>query len=65
MRAKLDKFLNSWISKKLSVFVVATVLASSGRLDGAEWTNVALVYISAQSAVDIVRQLRSTKNNID
>lgn len=62
MRARIDQFLNSWISKKLSVFVVATVLASSGRLDGAEWTNVALVYISAQSAVDIVRSLRNNNN---
>ena len=62
MRARLDKFLNSWVSKKLSVFIFATVLATAGRLEGAEWTNVALVYISAQSAVDIVRSLRNNNN---
>lgn len=66
MRARIDQFLNSWISKKLSVFVVATVLAFASRLDGHEWTSVALMYIGTQGAVDIVRQLRnrSTDNNV-
>lgn len=66
MRARIDQFLNSWVSKKLSVFVIACFGLFSGVITDSEWTNIALVYISAQSAVDIVAQLRgSSKNNID
>ena len=60
--SRLDKFLNSWVSKKLSVFVVATVLASVGRLHGSEWANIAIVYIGTQGAVDIFKHLRSNSN---
>jgi hypothetical protein len=62
MRARLDKILNSWVSKKLSVFIVATVLASVGQLDGHEWANIALMYIGTQGAIDAVKQLRSNSN---
>lgn len=58
MKAKIDKFLSSWVSKKLLVFVVATGLALSSKVTGSEWVQVALVYIGSQSAVDIVKQLR-------
>ena len=58
MKQKLDAFLNNWVSKKLMVFVTATVLAFVGRLDGPEFVNVAVVYIGTQGAIDVIRQLR-------
>ena len=58
MKQHIDKFLNSWISKKLMVFIVATVLASAARLEGSEWVNVAIMYIGTQGAIDAIRQLR-------
>jgi hypothetical protein len=61
MRARIDAFLNSWISKKLMVFVTATVLAFSDKLTGEQFVNVALVYIGTQGAVDIVERLRGQK----
>ena len=62
MRARLDKFLNSWVSKKLSVFVVATILALTGKLTSADWVTVSVVYIGTQGALDFAIQLRN-KNN--
>ncbi len=61
MRAKIDAFLNSWISKKLMVFIVATFLAFSDKLTGEQFVNVAMVYIGTQGAIDAVRALRNFK----
>lgn len=59
MRARIDKFLNSWISKKLSVFIVACFGLFSGAITDSEWTNIALMYVGTQGAIDIVKQLRN------
>ena len=61
MKARIDAFLNSWISKKLMVFIVATVLSFSDKLTGEQFVNVALVYIGTQGAVDIVERLRGQR----
>jgi hypothetical protein len=58
--SKIDKFLNSWVSKKLFVLVVATALALSSKVTGSEWVNVAMVYIGSQSAIDFMKQLRNS-----
>ena len=59
MRAKIDQILNSWISKKLMVFIVACFGLFSGTLTSAEWVNIAMVYLGTQGAIDAVMQLRS------
>tara|TARA_R110000772_G_scaffold177622_1_gene289132 strand:+ start:398 stop:580 length:183 start_codon:yes stop_codon:yes gene_type:complete len=59
MKAKLDQFLASWVSKKLSVFIVATVLASTYVLEGSEWANIAIMYIGTQGAIDAITRLRN------
>lgn len=57
--SKIDKFLNSWVSKKLTVFVVATALALSSKVTSSDWVTVAIVYLGTQGAVDIVKQIRN------
>lgn len=59
MKARIDAFLNSWISKKLMVFIVATTLAFSGKLTGDQFVNVAIMYIGTQGAIDAIRSLRN------
>lgn len=61
MKARIDAFLNSWISKKLMVFIVATSLAFSDKLTGEQFVNVAIMYIGTQGAIDAVRALRNYK----
>ena len=59
--AKVDKILNSWVSKKLFVFVIATALAIFGDLTSADLVVIATVYIGTQGAIDAVERLK--RNN--
>ena len=64
MRARIDQFLNSWVSKKLSVFVVATILALSGKLTSSDWVTISSIYIGTQGVIDALAQLRGhSKDN--
>lgn len=63
MKAKIDAFLNSWISKKLMVFVIASFGLFSGTLTSADFVNISVVYIGTQGAIDAIKQLRGNKNN--
>ena len=61
MKARLDAFLNNFISKKLSVFVVACIGLFSGTLNSGDWVTIAAVYIGTQGVIDAVSKLRSNK----
>ena len=54
MKAWADKHLSHFISKKLSVFVVATVYLASGYIDGGQWMVIASVYIGGQTFIDAI-----------
>lgn len=54
----VDKILNSWVSKKLFVFVTATALAVFGDLTSSDWVIIATVYIGTQGVIDAVTKLR-------
>ena len=58
MKGKIDKFLGYFISKKLSVFIVASFFVGFGMIESTEWVNVAVLYIGGQSVVDAVAKLR-------
>jgi len=62
MRAKIDQFLNKWVSRKLSVFVVASFGLFSGTLTSSDWVVIATAYVSLQGFVDIVAQLKKSNN---
>jgi hypothetical protein len=56
--SRIDRFLNSWISKKLSVFVVASFGLFSGTLTSGDWVTIAAVYIGTQGVIDAISKLR-------
>jgi membrane-associated protease RseP (regulator of RpoE activity) len=58
MKGKLDKFLGYFVSKKLSVFIVASFFIGFGMIESTEWVNVSLIYIGGQSVIDAVAKLR-------
>jgi Fe-S cluster assembly ATPase SufC len=60
---RIDKFLNRWISKKLTVFIVASYGLFGGKLDGDNWTILATGYVAIQGFADIVEQISKAKNN--
>lgn len=59
---RVDKFLNRWISRKLTVLVIASVGLFDGKLDGDNWTIVATGYVAIQGFTDIVERLYRAKN---
>ena len=58
MKAKVDRFLGYFVSKKLSVFIVASFFVGFGKIESVDWVDVALVYIGGQAVVDAVAKLR-------
>jgi hypothetical protein len=58
MKGKIDKFLGYFVSKKLSVFIVASFFVGFGMIQSTEWVNVAVLYIGGQAVVDAVAKLR-------
>tara|TARA_R110000803_G_scaffold44390_2_gene94006 strand:- start:233 stop:412 length:180 start_codon:yes stop_codon:yes gene_type:complete len=58
MKNVVDKFLALTISKKLTVFAVATILVFNNRIDGLEWVYIALMYIGTQGAIDLYNNIK-------
>lgn len=58
MKAILDKVLSLYISKKLTVFLIATILVVTTKISGVEWVNIAIVYIGTQGVIDAIVKLR-------
>jgi hypothetical protein len=61
-KEKLDLYLNKWLSRKLTVFVIASVGLFLAKLDGDNWTIVATAYISIEGVTNIVERLMKAKN---
>jgi hypothetical protein len=57
-KSKIDKFLGHFISKKLSVFIVASFFVGLGYIEPSQWVNISLVYIGGQSVIDTMAKLR-------
>jgi hypothetical protein len=61
---KIDLYLKKWISRKLTVFVVASVALFFSRVDSDNWTIVATMYIAVEGATNIAERLMKTKSNV-
>ena len=61
MRQKVDLILNKWVSRKLTVFVVASAGLFAGDLQSSDWTIVATMYIAIEGATNIVERLMKVK----
>ena len=58
---RIDKFLNRWISRKLTVFITGSVALFTGVLDGDNWTIVATGYVAIQGFTEIVERIYNAK----
>ncbi len=58
MKARIDKILNRYVSRKLMVFVVASFGLFSATLTSSDWVTIAAVYIGTQGAIDGIAKLR-------
>lgn len=62
-REKIDLFLSKWVSRKLTVFVVASVGLFLGNLSSSDWVIIATTYIAIEGATNIVERLMKAKPN--
>jgi hypothetical protein len=57
-KENLDILINKWVSRKLSVFIVACGGLFSGYLNSSDWVIIATAYIGIQGFTDIVNKLK-------
>ena len=55
---RIDRFLGKWASRKLLVFVLATILSLVGSVTSGDWTTIAVAYIGSQAAVDLISKYK-------
>ena len=63
-REKVDLFLNKWVSRKLTVFVVGSVGLFSGKLTSSDWVIIATAYIAIEGATNIVERIMKARGGI-
>lgn len=63
-REKIDFYLNKWVSRKLTVFVVASFGLFLGNLTSSDWVIIATTYIAIEGATNIVERLMKAKTDI-
>ncbi len=61
-KEKIDLLLSKWVSRKLTLFVIASVGLFSGNLTSTDWVIVATSYITIEGVTNIVERLMKTKN---
>jgi hypothetical protein len=57
-KAIIDKFLQLTISKKLTVFVIATIFVFLDKISPNDWINIAIIYIGTQGVIDAIIKIR-------
>ena len=62
-KEKIDLFLSKWVSRKLTVFIVASCGLFSGSITSTDWVIIATSYITIEGVTNIVERLMKAKNN--
>jgi hypothetical protein len=63
-KEKLDLFLSKLVSRKLTVFITASIAMFTGNIEGNDWVIVATMYVAMQGATDIVERLIKAKSGV-
>lgn len=58
----LDKFLEKIVSRKLLVWITATVLMYGSKITSDDWVLICMIYLGSQGALDIVEKFLKAKN---
>lgn len=64
-REALDKLLNKAVSRKLLVWIIATIGVPLHFITGEEWMQVSMVYIGSQAASDFIINYVKAKSKTD
>lgn len=58
----IDKYVSKWVSRKLIVFVVASVGLFAKVIDSGDWVIISTAYISIEGATNIVTAIYKSKS---
>lgn len=58
----IDKYLSKFISRKLIVFVIASVGLFTGNITGDNWIIISTAYISVEGFTNIITEVYKSKN---
>jgi hypothetical protein len=61
-KEKIDLLLSKWISRKLIVFVIASIGLFAKTLTSTDWVIIATSYIAIEGVTNIVERLMKSKN---
>jgi len=61
-REFIDKHLNKWISRKLTVFIIASIALFCGFVISGDWVIISAVYLGSQTVTDIIERLIKAKS---
>ena len=61
-KEKIDLYLSKWVSRKLTVFVVASVGLFLGVITSTDWVIIGTSYITIEGVTNIVERLMKAKN---
>lgn len=61
-KALIDRILNATISKKLTVFLLATFFFYDGKLESEDWVKLTFVYLGVQGAIDLFNSVKTKYN---
>lgn len=51
----LDRYLSKGVSKKLTVFIIASIALFNGNLTGTDWVIISGIYIGSQTVIDVFK----------
>ena len=57
-KEKIDLLLSKWVSRKLTVFVVASIGLFIGSVRSEDWVIISTAYIAIEGVTNIVERLR-------
>lgn len=61
---KIDLYLKKWVSRKLTILVIASAALFMGKLESTDWTIVATMYIAIEGATNIAERLMKARTGI-
>jgi len=60
-REIIDKIQSKWISRKLLVFIIASVALFTSNVQSQDWVIISSIYISLEGATTIVERILKAK----
>jgi len=55
-KEQIDKILSKWISRKLLVFLMATIFLAFSKITSTDWLIVSSIYLGTETAITIISE---------